>query len=219
MVRLGTIVLLGASLMTSDAGATSFSRLSSIELNEGWEMRQVGQDAWHRARVPGTVHLDLMREGLIPDPFVGENETTSPWIGLADWEYRTAFDVVETVLDRAEVDLVFEGLDTYARVYLNGDQILDADNMFRQWRVPVRSRLKSGHNELRVVFRSPIKEDLPKVKARGFDLPATNDTGEKTSPYTRKAPYHFGWDWGPRLVTAGIWKPVRLEAWDGGRVW
>src|SRR6202042_2771088 len=104
--------------------------------------------------------------------------------------------------------------------YVNDQAVLHADNMFRRWRVPVKGILKSGANTLRVVFHSPIESMIPKVKALPYILPAIStaiNTGNEeniaTSPYTRKAPYQYGWDWGPRYVTEGIWQPIRLETW------
>jgi beta-mannosidase len=188
-------------------------------LHEGWSFRQVGRTEAYPATVPGVVQLDLLDNRLIGDPFYRDYEKGLQWIGKTDWEYRLAFDAAPEVLGRRHVELVFDGLDTYARVTLNGREVLSADNMYRQWRVPVaRPLLKARDNQLVVVFRSPINEDLAKVTARGYELPAANDTGEKTSVYARKAPYSFGWDWGPRFVTCGIWKPVRLEAWDDARI-
>ena len=170
------------------------------------------------AAVPAASTPDLLRNGLIEDPFYRDNEKKLQWIGKTDWEYETTFRVGADVLARRYVGLVFEGLDTYASVTLNGVPVLEADNMFRVWRVDVKRALKVGDNTLRVVFRSPINEVLPRMKAVGYELPASNDQGEKTSPYTRKAPYQYGWDWGPRFVTSGVWRPVRLEAWDGARI-
>jgi beta-mannosidase len=208
--------LLGLALAAAADVAGAARR--SVPLHEGWTFRQVGREEAYPARVPGVVHLDLLANGLIGDPFFGRNEQDLQWIGKTDWEYRTRFAVSPELRSRRHVDLVFEGLDTYARVYLNGEQVIDADNMYRQWRVGVAKRLRDDGNELRVELRSPIREDLEKVTARGYELPAVNDQGEKTSVYVRKAPYSFGWDWGPRFVTCGIWKPVRLEAWDDARL-
>ncbi|MCA1614188.1 MAG: hypothetical protein LC800_08600, partial [Acidobacteria bacterium] len=187
-------------------------------LHAGWKFREAGKGVWHAAAVPGCVHTDLLRNGLIEDPFYRDNEKKLQWIGRTDWEYETTFRVGAETLARRNVELVFEGLDTYASVALNGVSLLDADNMFRVWRVDAKRALRAGDNTLRVVFRSPINEVLPRMKAVGHELPASNDQGEKTSPYTRKAPYHYGWDWGPRFVTSGVWRPVTLEAWDGARV-
>jgi beta-mannosidase len=208
----------GLLLALATAAHAAAAARTRVPLHEGWTFRQVGREEAYPAQVPGVVHIDLVANRLIGDPFFGRNEKDLQWIGKTDCEYRTTFAASRGLRARRHVDLVFEGLDTYARVYLNGEEILDADNMYRQWRVSVAERLRGEGNELRVVLRSPIREDLDKVTARGYELPAVNDQGEKTSVYVRKAPYSFGWDWGPRFVTCGIWKPVRLEAWDEARL-
>ena len=199
---------------------------SAQPLNLAWEFRAISRTAdpnvsrWHPARVPGVVHTDLLRNNLIPDPFYQDNEARLQWIGLTDWEYRTTLQVDASALSHEHVDLVFEGLDTFADVYLNEQAVLHADNMFRRWRVPAKTSLKAGSNALRIVFHSPITSMIPKVKALPYQLPsistfnAGNEEGIATAPYTRKAPYQYGWDWGPRFVTMGIWKPVLLDSWD-----
>jgi beta-mannosidase len=192
--------------------------LKQQTLHAGWKLRQAGRVDWYPAQVPGAVHMDLLRAGVIGDPFFGEYERTLQWIGYADWEYQLYFALPTDCIKRRRVELVFEGLDTYARAYLNDVLVLETDNMFREWRIDARAHLRLADNVLRILFRSPIQEDLPKLGRIDYALPAANDAGEKTSPFTRKAPYHFGWDWGPRFVTAGIWKPVRLEAWDDARI-
>jgi beta-mannosidase len=189
-----------------------------MQIDAGWQFREVGKTDWYGATVPGCVHTDLLANKLIEDPFYRDNEKKQQWIDKKDWEYRTTFKVTPRTLERENVELVFEGLDTYAQVYLNEQLLLKADNMFRTWRVDAKQALKPGDNTLRLLFRSPVKEILPMMAKLAFQLPAPNDQGEKTSPYTRKAPYHYGWDWGPRFVTSGIWRPVSLEAWDHARV-
>ena len=191
---------------------------SRIFLDTGWQFREVGKDTWHPATVPGCVHTDLLNDKLIDDPFYRDNEQKLQWIGKTDWEYQTTFNVTPEILRRAHIDLVFEGLDTYANVFLNDESLLNTDNMFRTWRIDTKRLLKAGDNTLRIRFRSPINEVLPRMAKMSYELPAGNDQGEKTSPHTRKAPYQFGWDWGPRFVTSGIWRPVYLEAWDEARV-
>src|SRR5215471_1991302 len=210
-------------LVTCSAHAqpdTSPSRTSklTIPINAGWQFREAGKDVWHTAEVPGCVHTDLLANRLIDDPFYRDNEQKQQWIGKTDWEYKTHFAVTQATLSRENIELVFEGLDTYADVYLNDTPILKADNMFRTWRVDGKRALKLGDNVLRVHFRSPVNEVLPVMARIKYELPASNDQGEKTSPYTRKAPYQYGWDWGPRFVTSGIWRPVSLEAWDKARL-
>jgi beta-mannosidase len=195
------------------------SRNATLILDQGWQFRQAtaapNADAeWLPATVPGDVHLDLLANKKIPDPFYRDNESKLQWIQNESWEYRLNFDVTPSFLARANVDLVFEGLDAVADVYLNGSKVLSADNMFRVWRVPARSRLHAGRNELSVVFPSPIKAAAD-VAARDPWFPKTK-VAAKT--YTRKAAYEYGWDWGPTFVTSGIWRPVRLEAWDRVRI-
>jgi beta-mannosidase len=202
----------------------------SIVLDSGWRFRSVndsshaGIEQWHDAEVPGLVQTDLLRNKLIPDPFYRDNEKSLQWIGLTDWEYQTEFDVDAATLARRHVDLLFAGLDTYADVYLNDGELLKADNMFRSWRLPARDRLHVGKNTLRIVFHSPIMLMMPKVKAEPYRLPTVNqvqvisEEGIATDPYTRKAPYNYGWDWGPRYITEGIWQSVKLIAWDDLRI-
>jgi len=216
--------LIGLSLMillavASDAQTPSPKQ--TIPLNSGWEFRQFTEapaaapvTPWRSAQVPGDVHLDLLRNKLIPDPFYQTNEAKLQWIEDADWEYRTVLPAPPALLARKNVELVFEGLDAYAEVYLNEKLVLTADNMFREWRVNVRPDLQPGANQLRLVFPSPIKA-AQKVAA-GDKWRQQTQTDEKT--YIRKAAYEYGWDWGPRFVTSGIWRPVKLEAWDEARI-
>ncbi|HZE69785.1 MAG TPA: glycoside hydrolase family 2 protein [Pyrinomonadaceae bacterium] len=191
---------------------------TKISLQSGWQFRELDKDTWYSATVPGCVHTDLLNNKLIDDPFYRDNEQKLQWLGKTDWEYQITFNVAPGILKRDKIELVFEGLDTYANVFLNNESLLNADNMFRTWRLDCKRLLKPGANILRIRFRSPINEVLPLMAKLNYQLPAGNDQGEKTSPHTRKAPYQFGWDWGPRFVTSGIWRPVFLEAWDKARV-
>nr|WP_242112101.1 glycoside hydrolase family 2 protein [Luteimonas aquatica] len=208
---------------------------ASVPLRDGWEFRLATDDAavakqpqaarWHAARVPGNVHIDLLAAGLIRDPYVGAAEAELQWIGLSRWEYRTRFDAGAELRKRAHAALVFEGLDTFAEVFLNGERLASTDNSFRTWRIPVEGKLRARGNELTVVFDSPIRRLLPRVQAMPHKI-----AGNYPSPYgdepkdamtgnfARKPGYHYGWDWGPRYVTAGVWRPVRLEAWDALRL-
>ncbi len=220
MTRYPLWLLLPLLLLTiSHANAqTPRTAMIKVPLDKGWQFRQANTDAWYPAKVPGCVHTDLLDNKLIEDPFYRDNEQKQQWIGKTDWEYQTTFKVTQQLLNHKQLELVFEGLDTYVDVFLNDRQILKADNMFRTWRVNAAPLLKAGDNTLRLHFRSPINEVLPLMAKLSYQLPASNDQGEKTSPFTRKAPYHYGWDWGPRFVTSGIWRPVRLEAWDSARL-
>jgi beta-mannosidase len=182
-----------------------------MDVSQGWEFSRSGPEEWHPATVPGTVHTDLFNNRLIEDPFFGENEKQVQWIENEDWIYRTSFGVDRRLLEADRVDLVCEGLDTYADVFLNDSLILSACNMFRTWRVDVKDLLLPEGNSLRVVLHSPIKEAQPLLESLPYQLPDDRAV-------TRKAPYQYGWDWGPRLVTSGIWKPVFLEAYNDIRL-
>jgi beta-mannosidase len=196
---------------------TGMHRLT-ISVNSGWQFREAGKDKWYPASVPGCVHTDLLNNKLIDDPFYRDNEKKLQWIGKTDWEYQTTFNVTAEMLGRKNLELIFEGLDTYANVFLNDEPLISTDNMFRTWRVDAKRFTRPGPNILRIRFRSPINEILPIMAKMNYELPAGNDQGEKTSPHTRKAPYQYGWDWGPRFVTSGIWRPVLFEAWDNARI-
>jgi beta-mannosidase len=191
-----------------------------LDLDHGWQFRQVtagaqeAESGWLPATVPGDVHLDLLANKKIPDPFYRDNEAKLQWIENESWEYRLSFEVTPALLARPNVDLVFDGLDAAAQVYLNGVQVLDANNSFRVWRVPAKVHLRAGRNLLRVVFPSPIKAAAE--VAAGDPWRLKTKTEDKT--YIRKPAYEYGWDWGPRFVTSGIWKPVRIEAWDHARI-
>ncbi len=199
-------------------------------IDSGWQFRAVANvdrsdvKEWHPAQVPGVVQTDLLNSKLIPDPFDRDNEFHLQWIGLADWEYRTTFRMDAAALAHDHLDLVFDGLDTFADVYLNDQAILQADNMFRRWRVPAKTLLKPGPNALRIVFHSAVEKMIPYVKTLPYILPSIsthnygNEENIATAPYTRKAPYNYGWDWGPRFMTEGIWQPIRLETWDALRI-
>lgn len=235
LLRSAPVLLLLLLLGLLAAGAVDAQAFHARSLDGAWQFRQAGTSQahgkdpaarqWRAANVPGTVHTDLFALGAIPDPYKGKVEGELQWIGLADWEYRRSFDVGPSALAAARSELVFEGLDTFADVYLNGEKLLEADNFHRTWRVPVRARLKPRGNELRVVLHSPIRRVLPRVLAMPHRIAGNypspwgdEPSGAMTVNFVRKPGYQYGWDWGPRYVTAGIWKPVRLESWDAVRI-
>lgn len=195
----------------------------SIEISEGWKFRQARLNNWYPATVPGVVHTDLLKNKIIEDPFISLNERSVQWVDKEDWIYETNFNVPTQIISKNNIRLFFKGLDTYADVYLNEVKILEAENMFREWKIDVKPLLKETNNQLRIYFHSPIKKtmaicDASEIKYRGTDASDLSQIGgvfdKKLSPYARKAGYHFGWDWGPRLVTSGIWRPIVLEAWN-----
>lgn len=194
-------------------------------LHDNWQFRQGSSEIWHPAEVPGCVHLDLMRERMIEDPFFRLNERGVQWVDKEDWMYETQFTPTREELSGDSQELVFYGLDTYADVYLNHQRIAETDNMHRTWRCNVKGLMKEGENLLEVYFHSPIKRNIPQFDA----LPYRHNTGpdhssmggifDKTlSPFARTAGFEYGWDWGPRLVTFGIWRPVVLETWNTAKI-
>ncbi|BDD05449.1 beta-mannosidase [Aureibacter tunicatorum] len=188
-------------------------------LHDGWQFKQASKNEWKEAIVPGVVHMDLMRHGDIEDPFYRSNEKKVQWIEEEDWEYKTSFDVSEDLMNKDRIEIEFEGLDTYADVVINGIKVLSANNMFVRWNKDVKQYLKLGENEMKITFRSPINEVMDQYESTGFEYPADNDAHEKKlSVFTRKAPYHYGWDWGIRLVTSGIYRPITLKAWDEAKL-
>lgn len=219
--------LLVAMLAIGFSGATFTVSAETVrqELQDGWRFRQARLLQWRTATVPGVVHTDLLAHGLIEDPFYRLNERSVQWIDKEDWIYETTFDIPAQMRNQRNFRLIFKGLDTYADVELNGERILSADNMFREWSVDVSKKLRETGNVLHIYFHSPLKIDLPKWEAYPFHYKAENDQSQngglfrkKLSVYSRKAGYHYGWDWGPRLVTSGIWRPIFLEAWNGARI-
>lgn len=192
-----------------------------ISLSDNWQFRQANESNWLSATVPGTVHIDLMNHGLIPDPFIGKNDTLVQWVEEKDWEYRTWFRAPRSLREMDAVKLQFEGLDTYAEVFLNGHKILESSNMFLGHEIDVKDFLTAGRNELVVYFHSPVKRGLEKMRQLPYILQATSEQApeaERTSIFSRKAPFQFGWDWGPRLVTSGVWRPVTLKGWNNARI-
>jgi beta-mannosidase len=215
--------LLGGAFGQGSGGPATNARLAQnavLTLDHGWQFRQIAagsqqeENGWLPATVPGDVHLDLLANKKISDPFFRDNEAKLQWIEKESWEYRLNFDVTSALLSRSNLDLVFDGLDSAAQVYLNGVQVLNTDNSFRIWRVPAKAHLHAGKNLLRVVFPSPIK--AAEQVAAGDPWQPKTKTDAKT--YIRKPAYEYGWDWGPKFVTSGIWRPVRLEAWDKVRI-
>ncbi|MCZ4410650.1 glycoside hydrolase family 2 protein [Cryomorphaceae bacterium 1068] len=219
-MRLLILVFLLVSISACKLSTKELIR-SERTLHENWEFSQEGDSAFRLANVPGQVHLDLLANDIIEDPFWQDNELKQRWIEEENWIYKTEFSVSSKTLKNENIELVFEGLDTDAEVFLNGETILKADNMFRTWRVNAKSYLKKGMNELRIVFESPVNHNRELVSDYRHQLPSGNESDDipvKVAAFSRKAAYHFGWDWGPRFVTSGIWKDIKLVTWNKVRI-
>jgi beta-mannosidase len=177
-------------------------------LSGEWQFKQTAYQEWLPARVPGGVHTDLLALDQIPDPFVGDNEKKVMWVAEQDWEYRKTFTVDPDLLREEQLFLVCDGLDTLARVMLNGNPLGQAANLFRRYTWDIKAVLQPGENELRIVFPSTV--NYCAQRQAGRPMMGVNEALEG-SAYARKAPCHFGWDWGPMLPPIGIWQDIRLE--------
>ena len=189
--------------------------MKSLSLNGAWRMREAHTDIWHDALVPGSVYADLMRDGSMPDPFWRENERDAFALMEKDYEYTRAFTVDAEDLCHERLILRFEGLDTLAHVALNGAPVGDADNMHITYEWDVKSLLHAGENTLTVLFDSPLRF----VREANERAPGWESTDATPGfRHLRKAHCMFGWDWGPRLPDAGIWRNVALLCVDEARI-
>lgn len=196
-----------------------FAQTTIISLNSGWSFNQSGKPKIMPATVPGCVQSDLLVLNKIPNPYIGLNEDKVKWIEQEDWVYNKTFEVSSALLQNDKINLVFEGLDTYAEVFINGKSALNANNMFRKWIVDAKPFLKLGKNEIKILFKSTVKTAEPLATATHIKYPADNEKSTiKISPFVRKGAFQFGWDFAPRLLTAGIWKPVYIEAWHTAKI-
>ncbi|MCX7006093.1 MAG: hypothetical protein NTY53_02400 [Kiritimatiellaeota bacterium] len=192
---------------------TATAKLVQVDLGGAWQVAEAGATNFIPARVPGCIHTDLMAANKLPDPFWRDNEATSQWVSDKAWVYHRTFFAAATLLAREHVLLRCEGLDTLATIKLNGAELGRTDNMFRTWEYDVKKLLKSGGNEIEIKFE-PV---LPFIRAQEKirKLPTWAYPG---AAYIRKEPCNFGWDWGPTLITCGIWKNISLVGYDTARL-
>jgi beta-mannosidase len=181
-----------------------------FEIPIQWKCGETGQSLDIPANVPGCIHTDLMSANKISDPFLGTNEKDCQWVGEKNWTYQSdPFSVDDLIRDREVQRMRFNGLDTYATVYINDQKVLEVDNAHRSWEVDVKKLLKPTNNIIRIDFYSPIPVGNERLKTLYYPLP-----GEAIRAISRKPQYHYGWDWGPKLITCGITKPIEVIAYD-----
>ncbi|KAF7798913.1 hypothetical protein EIP86_010141 [Pleurotus ostreatoroseus] len=197
--------------------------VDSRDIHEGWTFKKVtaggASDEYVKVdeefiaqQFPTTVHVELLKQGKIPDPFIGLHEWDVQWIGETDWTFSTLFDATEEELRSPNVDLVCDGLDTFATVTLNGKELMKTNNQFVSYRVPVKGTLQKENNSLIIAFESAFRKGRQTEKDNGGKLLLWN--GDSSRLHVRKAQYNYGWDWGPVLMTVGPWKPIRLESYS-----
>jgi beta-mannosidase len=187
-----------------------------LPIADNWQFRQADKEDSEFLPVsqfPTNVHLDLIHHKIIPDPFIGKNELDVQWIGEVAWVYKTTF-AAASVPKGGRAVLAFDGLDTFATVLLNGTKILETDNMFTPERVDVTETLRSdSDNELEITFDSAYLRGCALVdKHPDHKWGCWN--GDTSRLAVRKAQYHWGWDWGPTLLTCGPWRPINLELYE-----
>ena len=184
-------------------------------LNGKWSLKKIGDDKTYDITVPGNVFSDLYSHGVIPNPLTALNENLVQWVGECDWSYSKQFTLTQEDLSYEFIELNFEMLDTLATVYVNDTKVANTDNINRHYAFNVKNIVKAGINSLRVDFASPLEY----VKTKQAQHPLPNSTlGEAGSCHIRKSPYHFGWDWGPHLLTAGISKDCYIKCFDAGKI-
>lgn len=199
---------------------------TSVPLTTGWTLKQGDRSSthpWFPAHdAPTEVYRDLLKNGVIADPFQDLNELSVRWVGDETWTYRTSFGTPgEYTASGNDVatQLRFSGLDTFASVYLNGNLVLESSTMFVEHRVDVTGKLNEDEqhdnaNSLEIVFHSARKKGLELVKEQQTQHRYIVHQTEISRGPVRKAQYHWGWDWGPILMTCGPWKPISIETWS-----
>jgi len=193
--------------------------MERVSLNGEWTLSRTGEAEAIPAAVPGCVHMDLLAQSMIPDPYFRDNELQVLWVGKTNWTYRRNFVVDAALLAHEHALLRCEGLDTIATLTLNGALVGCADNMFRTWEYDVHTALREGNNELVIAFRAPMQYVREKAAGQRF-LPAWGVGDHKLDGggWIRKEPCNFGWDWGPKLATCGIWRDIALLVYDSARL-
>jgi beta-mannosidase len=205
-----SLTLMSQTTLPYDRTATEHRMLP---LNAEWQFTRSDSSGWMPASVPGCVHTDLVNAGIIADPFLGTNEAKCQWVGEKNWIYQTMpFEVDANVLSEDIVRMRFNGLDTYSTITLNDNVILKTDNAFRMYEVDVKSFLKKKNNVLRIYFQSPIAVAKERLATIAYPLP-----GDSIRAVSRKPQFHFGWDWGPKLITCGITKSIQIIAYSRAR--
>lgn len=197
-----------------------FSRaMKTLSLNGNWLLRQSDSRTAIKATVPGTVHMDLQAAGKIPDPYHRDNENSLKWIPEKEWVYSRTFILSPALLLKDRVLLVCRGLDTLATIRINGHRIGTTDNMHRTWEFDVKRLLRPGGNSIEVAFHSVLPYIRKQIRAHGSDIPNwCVNMGTGGGNWVRKEQCNFGWDWGPVLVTCGIWRDIELVAFNTARL-
>ena len=204
------IILLFLLTLVLIACQQSPNQLLSLNGND-WQFQGVDSQNWQPAQVPGSVQSDLLRLGAIPDPFLLNNQDSIQWVSEKDWSYKKSFTISSSLLKTKQHILKFEGLDTYAKVVLNGHLILQTNNAFNPYEFNVTEILQL-QNTLEVTLYSPDAIEAKAALKLGYTLP------EGPRVFSRKPQFQYGWDWGPKIKTMGIWRDVSLVSYSIARL-
>jgi len=207
MKHLVLCILTGLLLALYSGNSLAQDTEGIFSLNGTWQVRAQGSNKVYNATVPGLIHVDLYENRIIANPFYAFYEDQLQWVGDTGWVYEKYFELDRDFFTNKNIQLVCEGLDTYAKVFINDSLVLTADNMFKNWYANAKRYLRIGYNKIKVEFPSVTKVNTYYYNQLPYKLPGDERV------VSRKAAYHFGWDWGPKYVTMGIWRPIYLKYW------
>ena len=205
----------GSGLAAETAGPASLrltGGLASLDLGGGmWTLQDEEKSLSLPAVVPGSTYTDLLRAAKIPDPFYGDNNAKVQWVAEKSWSYERVFEASEELLARQHIELACHGLDTLATVWLNGQDLGRADNMFRSWTFDIKRYLQKGSNQLRIRFDAlaPFVQQQRQDYKQSFGVDLDNPRS-----WVRKGPYMWGWDWCQPVLTQGIWRKIEVLGYD-----
>lgn len=192
--------------------------MRTLLLNGRWDVHEKGTSKKYPATVPGTIHTDLLKAGVIEDPFYRDNEVNTLWIAEKDWVYSRKFTIAKEMLAHDRIMLRCDGLDTFATIRINGEVAGHADNQFRVWAFDITELLKVGKNTIEITFASVWSCIRPLEKLRHLSTPQRISHEEFGRPWVRKSQCNFGWDWGPVLVTCGVWRNIAITGESTARI-
>ncbi len=209
LVKIIRYLLIGLAIGSTQSLAQNTFRNLGLE---SWTFQKAGDSNGLKAQVPGNIHTDLMANGIIPDPYLNNNEQQVQWVENENWRYQSDFEISKNEYGNAHIILQLKNIDTYAKIYVNEKFVGETFNQFRTWEFDCKPFLNIGKNSLRIEFESAVKKAKELAKNLPYELPGGQ------AVFCRKGQYQFGWDWGPRLVTCGIgsiqlkyWNAIQLE--------
>jgi len=191
------------------------SHFSNAQQHLEWKLQHPITKEWIDVGENAVVQEVLFKNGILPDPFADTNEKLYQWIEDYQWTFKSDFTIHLKNVENKKLELNFPSIDTYATVFLNGEELGRSENAFHPYNFSIENLVVEGNNILEVVFTPPVLYWKDSISKNAYQLPAPNDLGEfAVAPYCRKPQYHFGWDWAPRLNTIGFWKPAVISVQD-----